>query len=67
LVGRGCGSGRTLRERGLLSAGNLRPLVEQLGEPAVTAAPAEAAAPFRRADGSYAFRSTFRWVLAEAS
>jgi hypothetical protein len=25
------------------------------------------AAPFRRADGSYAFRSTFRWVLAEAS
>ena len=39
---------RTL-ERGLLSAGNLRPLVEQLGEPAVTAALAEAAAPFRRA------------------
>jgi SAM-dependent methyltransferase len=57
---------RTL-ERGLLSAGNLRPLVERLGEAAVTAALVEAAAPFRRADGSYAFRSTFRWVLAEAS
>jgi SAM-dependent methyltransferase len=58
---------RSTLERGLLSAGNLRPIVEHLGEPAVAEALAEAAAPFRRADGSYAFRSTFRWVLAEAS
>lgn len=55
---------RTL-ERGLLAAGNLRPAVEHAGEAAVLAALAEAAAPFRRANGSYAFRSTFRWVLAD--
>jgi SAM-dependent methyltransferase len=52
-------------ERGLLSAGNLRPVVDHAGEAAVVAALAEVAAPFRRTDGSYAFRSTFRWVLAD--
>ncbi len=55
---------RTL-ERGLLAAGNLQPVVEHAGAAAVVAALAEAAAPFRRADGSYRFRSTFRWVVAE--
>jgi hypothetical protein len=50
---------RTL-ERGLLAAGNLKPVVELAGAAAVVAALAESAA-----DESYLFRSTFRWVVAE--
>jgi 2-polyprenyl-3-methyl-5-hydroxy-6-metoxy-1,4-benzoquinol methylase len=70
----GCGSGELLalaRARGaavsggLLAAGNLLPVVEHAGEAAVVAALAEAAAPFRRPDGSYLFRSTFRWVVTD--
>ncbi len=55
---------RTL-ERGLLAAGNLLPVVEHAGKAVVVAALAESAAPFRRPDGSYLFRSTFRWVVAD--
>jgi hypothetical protein len=35
-----------------------------LGPEGTAAALATAAAPFRRADGSYLFHSTFRWVVA---
>ena len=56
---------RSTLERGLLAAGNLLPVVEHAGKAVVVAALAEAAAPFRRPDGSYLFRSTFRWVVAD--
>jgi len=54
---------RTL-ERGMFAAGNLRHVERHLGPEAAAAALATAAAPFRRADGSYLFHSTFRWVVA---
>jgi SAM-dependent methyltransferase len=52
-------------ERGMFAAGNLRHVALHLGAERAAAALAEAAAPFRRPDGSYLFRSTFRWVVAE--
>jgi SAM-dependent methyltransferase len=52
-------------ERGMFAAGNLRHVVRHLGAERAAAALAEAAAPFRREDGSYLFHSTFRWVVAE--
>jgi len=55
---------RTL-ERGMFAAGNLRHVALHLGAEAAAAALADAAAPFRRADGSYLLHSTFRWVVAE--
>ena len=54
---------RTL-ERGMFAAGNLRHVALHLGAEAAAAALADAAAPFRRADGSYLLHSTFRWVVA---
>jgi SAM-dependent methyltransferase len=52
-------------ERGMFAAGNLRHVALHLGAERAAAALADAAAPFRRPDGSYLFRSTFRWVVAE--
>ena len=49
--------------RDLLSAGNTRPAVEHSGLAAVRAALTEVAVPFRRPDGSYLFRNTFRYVV----
>ena len=49
--------------RDLLSAGNTRPAVEHSGFSAVRAALVDAAAPFRRADGSYRFRNTYRYLV----
>ena len=57
---------RTL-ERGMFAAGNLRHVVLHLGPERAAAALADAAAPFRRADGSYLFHSTFRWVVADVT
>ncbi len=54
---------RTL-QRGLLAGGNLVPVVEKVGAGPVRDTLAAAAEPFRRPDGSYLFRSTFRWVVA---
>lgn len=55
---------RTL-ERGMFAAGNLRHVALHLGLERAAAALADAAAPFRRPDGSYLLHSTFRWVVAE--
>jgi SAM-dependent methyltransferase len=52
-------------ERGMFAAGNLRHVAQHLGPERASAALAEAAAPFRLPDGSYLFRSTFRWVVAD--
>jgi hypothetical protein len=49
----------------MFAAGNLRHVALHLGAEAAAAALADAAAPFRRADGSYLLHSTFRWVVAE--
>jgi hypothetical protein len=49
----------------MFAAGNLRHVALHLGPGRAAAALAEAAAPFRRPDGSYLFHSTFRWVVAE--
>ena len=56
---------RSTLERGMFAAGNLRHVALHLGAERAAAALADAAAPFRRPDGSYLFRSTFRWVVAE--
>jgi SAM-dependent methyltransferase len=56
---------RSTLERGMFAAGNLRHVALHLGPGRAAAALAEAAAPFRRPDGSYLFHSTFRWVVAE--
>lgn len=53
-------------ERALLAPGGVRSAVHHAGEDAVRAAIVEAAAPFRRPDGSYAFRNRFNFVIAEA-
>jgi ubiquinone/menaquinone biosynthesis C-methylase UbiE len=50
--------------RGLLAAGNVAPAVAHSGAAAVRAALTAAAAPFRRPDGSYLFRNTFRCVIS---
>lgn len=55
---------RETLERGMFAAGNLRHVALHLGAERAAAALAEAAAPYRRADGSYWFHSTFRWVVA---
>ena len=49
--------------RDVLSAGNALPAVEHSGLDAVRAALLAVAAPFRRADGTYRFRNTFRYVI----
>jgi SAM-dependent methyltransferase len=49
--------------RDLLSAGNTLPAVEHSGRDAVRAALVRAATPFRRRDGSYLLRNTFRYVV----
>jgi hypothetical protein len=49
--------------RDVLSTGNTRPAVEHAGREAVVRALLEAAAPFRRPDGSYLLRNTFRYVI----
>lgn len=49
--------------RGLLSAGNVGVVVEHAGLDAVRRVLIDGSAPFRRADGSYLFRNTFRWVV----
>jgi hypothetical protein len=49
----------------MFAAGNLRHVVLHLGAERAAAALADAAAPYRSADGSYLFRSTFRWVVAK--
>jgi SAM-dependent methyltransferase len=49
--------------RDVLSAGNARPAVEHSGRDAVGRALLEAAAPFRRADGTYLLRNTFRYLI----
>lgn len=54
---------RSTLERALLSAGNIRPVVDQVGPGAVRRAVVDAAAPYRKADGSYLFRNTFRYLI----
>lgn len=55
---------RETLERGLLAAGNVLPAVEHSGEEAVRRAIIAAAAAFRRADGSYLLRNTYRYLLS---
>ncbi len=55
---------RDTMARGLLSAGNVAPAVEHSGVGEVRAAVLSAAAPFRRPDGSYLFRNTFRYLVS---
>ena len=50
--------------RAMLSAGPMQPLVEYAGEDEVGRAIVAASEPFRRADGSYGFENTFRYVIA---
>lgn len=51
--------------RDLLSAGNVVPVVEHAGESVVRQAIIDAAEPYSRADGSYLFHNTFRYVVAK--
>jgi len=51
--------------RGRIAAGVL-PAIEHSGEAAVRKAIIQAAAPFRRPDGSYRFENRFRYLVAEA-
>ena len=53
-------------ERALLAPGGAVPAIEHSGERAVRNAIVEAAAPFRRADGSYRFENRFRYLIAVA-
>jgi SAM-dependent methyltransferase len=57
---------RTL-ERALLASGDAVLAIGHSGEDAVRAALVEAAAPFRRPDGSYRFDNRFRYVVAQPS
>jgi SAM-dependent methyltransferase len=52
--------------RGLLSAGNIGAVVECAGLDAVRRVLVDGSAPYRRADGSYLFCNTFRWVVGAA-
>jgi SAM-dependent methyltransferase len=57
---------RPALERALLAPGAVAAAVAHSGEEAVRAALVEAAAPFRRADGSYRFENRFDYVIAPA-
>ena len=50
----------------LVQSAGLRGVLESAGEAAVRQTIAEAAAPFRRANGSYRFEDTFRYLIARA-
>jgi hypothetical protein len=50
--------------RGLNSSGVAVRAIEQTNEQAVSEAHAKAIAPFRRADGSYSIRASFRCLFA---
>lgn len=52
--------------RALLSPGGVAPAIEHSGEEAVRKAILEAAAPFRRSDGSYRLENMFRYVICSA-
>ena len=52
----------TLR-RAMLAGGEAQPAIAYAGEAAVGQAITEAAAPFRRADGSYRFENVFRYLI----
>ena len=52
--------------RALLSPGGVAPAIEHSGEEAVRKAIVEAAAPFRRPDGSYRLENRFRYVICTA-
>ena len=53
-------------ERAMLAPGAVLPAIEYSGEERVRAAVAEAAAPFRQADGSYRFANRYRFLVTEA-
>ena len=53
-------------ERTMLAAGGVVPALEHSGEAAVRRTIAAAAAPFRRADGSYRLENRFRYIVARA-
>ena len=53
-------------QRAFLLDAMLSGALEHAGEPAVRATVADAAAPFRRPDGSYRFENVFRVVIARA-
>jgi SAM-dependent methyltransferase len=59
-------SDRETLERALLAPGGAVPAIEHSGEEAVRKAIVEAAAPFRRPDGSYRIENRFRYLIAEA-
>lgn len=52
--------------RAMLSAGPMVPLVQHAGEDVVRQTIIAASQPFARADGSYRFENTFRYVIAVA-
>ena len=58
------GAGRLDLVRDLLSAGNAWPALEHAGLEAVRVALVGAAARFRRRDGSYLCRNTFRYLVS---
>lgn len=57
---------RATLERALTATGGVTPAIEQSGEESVRRALVEAAAPFRRPDGSYRFENRFTYLIAEA-
>jgi hypothetical protein len=58
---------RPALERALLAPGSAAPAIERAGEAAVRATLLEAAAPFRRSDGSYRFQNRFSYVIATST
>jgi SAM-dependent methyltransferase len=52
-------------ERAMLASGGVAPAIEHSGEPAVRKRIVEAAAPFRRPDGSYRLENRFSYVIAD--
>lgn len=56
----------TALQRAFLLDARLSGALEHAGEPAVRATVADAAAPYRRPDGSYRFENVFRVVVARA-
>jgi SAM-dependent methyltransferase len=52
--------------RALLSPGSVAPAIEHSGEEAVRKTIVEAAAPFRKPDGSYRIENRFRYVICTA-
>ena len=57
---------RPTLERALLASGGAVAAMEHSGEAAARAAVVDAAAPFRRPDGSYRFDNRFRYLVAQA-